>query len=246
MGVNVYLCESIIVFRICTVFINPACFTLGCHNRNLVGAVGSGDDMGSATDDVFTFKCLHQGVFVFIRYKVATFRVSAFRKHVADRCILGAHAIPERLLVGIGCTALLLFHLCVFRLGSDGSVYRHGHFPLHCIHLFLTFDFLAKVYDLGFHLFIGPGIFIGKNTGFTSVGIQEVLGSFPCLGTHCAKFVYIHKSSFLHLFQKTESLIELFDSCALHLFNRLDRRALVGLRLLAKLGFKLVHEACFR
>ena len=132
--------------------------------------------MGSATNDILTFKCLNQGVFIFIRYKVATFRVSAFRKHVADRCILGAHAIPERLLVGIGCTALLLFHLCVFRLGSDGSVYRHCHFPLHCIHLFLTFDFLAKVYDLGFHLFVGLSVFQRQHTVFVAVGIKEVLG----------------------------------------------------------------------
>ena len=176
MGVDVHLGEGVIVLRIGSVLVDPARLTLGSHDRNLVGAAGSCDHVRSGTDDVLTFKCLNQGVFIFIRYKVSALGVSSFGKDVADTGILGAHAVPEGLPVGIGRTALLLISLGVFRLCGDGGVYRHGHLPLHRIHLFLTFDFLTKVYNLGFHLFVGLSVFQGQHTVFVTVRIKEVLG----------------------------------------------------------------------
>ena len=88
MGVDVHLGKCVVVLRIGPVLVNPACLTLGCHDRNLVGAAGGGDYVGSATDDVLAFKGLHQSILIFIRYKVSAFGVSSFGKDVADTGIL--------------------------------------------------------------------------------------------------------------------------------------------------------------
>ena len=91
-----------------------------------------------------------------------------------------ADAVPESLLVGIGCAALLLiFRLGRTRLFGNGNARGFCHFGIHTLLAFQAVDFFSQVHYIRFHLVIMGGIFRRNHAVIVTCRIQEGFRRIP-------------------------------------------------------------------
>ena len=197
-----YLAECIIRFLICTFLIHPGCRAVRSYHRNLT-ITGSGlDYMGKGTEDVVLLQTVHKGTLKLIRYKITALRVCTDHKGIDESSIwsLGAHCIPEVLLILLRSTTGLVVHDGTLRLLSDRSIHRSSKLTLHSVYTLLTLDFMTEVNNFCLHLFVGSGILSREDALLVAMGVKECLSSLPGLCTLSTQFInLIHcHSLFLH------------------------------------------------
>ena len=153
---------------------------MACHDGNLAVAAGM-NDRCQAAEEIFFLEFVNELMLEFIRHQIAAIGIGTYAQgilHINE--IFMPDAVPEGLLVGVGCTAfLLIFGLGNPRLFCNGNGGRLRHFRIHTLLTFQAVNFLAQIRHIFFHLVVTGGVFGGYHAVFIPHCIQEILGGFP-------------------------------------------------------------------
>ena len=189
------LCKGCVTERECAAFLNPR--SGRCSRRNVdFMLTGCGDGMTELSHDVFLGKRLNKAGIILLGYEVAAVSVNTLAKDIAHLVEVAAKGGEHSGAVGIGRTAglglLVSGGLAVHGLLGDRR--RSGLIQLcfHCGHGFHAFDLCTVVLHLLFHLSIGLGILIGKQTVLAALGFNKCFCGIPSLVALFTQFVDSH------------------------------------------------------
>nr|DAG02517.1 MAG TPA: hypothetical protein [Siphoviridae sp. ctneY2] len=214
MGIQIDLGKLCITPGEFLALIDPRSRRLGGSDVDLTLTTG-GDGVAQLTEDVLFLQSLDQTGVILFGNQVATVSVNALLENIADLAEVGTESLEHTVLIGIGSTAglgLLVIHRsAIHRLFGDGSRSGLGKLCVHSRHGFHTLDFSTVVLNLLFHLGIGLGILIGKQTVTVALGLYKSLCSFPSLVTLCAQFVDSH-NKLPPVFDKIEPIQKVIGS----------------------------------
>ena len=136
----------------------------------------------------------------FIRHQIAAIGIGTYAQgilHINE--IFMPDAVPEGLLVSVGCTAFLLtFRIRFARLFYNRCRSRLSHHGIHTLLAFQAVDFLAQIHHIRFHLVVTGGVFGGHHAVFITHVSRKVLADSQrfFLFSRSAKIVSIMFSSY--------------------------------------------------
>nr|DAG18602.1 MAG TPA: hypothetical protein [Caudoviricetes sp.] len=189
------LCKGCVTERERAAFLDPRSGRRSRSNIDFM-LTGCGDGVTELSHDVFLGKRLNEAGIILLGYEVAAVSVHTFTKDIAHLAEVAAKGGEHSGAVGIGRTTglglLVSGRFAVHGLLGDGSGSGSVQLRFHCGHGFHALDLGTVVLHFLFHLSIGLGILIGKQTVLVSLGFNKCLCGVPSLVALFTQFIDSH------------------------------------------------------